>query len=147
MGETVDSETAFSEYTESEWDLLELTNYGSDEPHEPASEAPGAPHGPPSGATPSRLRGFIRLDAKYFVPFFTRRFTSREVAEGRRQMSNLTDKWFREVRSAPSGSEDEQAASDGAAQPGEPRRASMCQNGRETEPLLPDATLHADSPT
>lgn len=121
MGETVDSETAFSEYTESEWELLEMQTCVNAE-----SERPGSADvfGAPPTVTTSRLRGFIRLDARYLVPFFTRRFTSREVAEGRRQMSNLTDKWYREVRSAPSGSEDEQAPAEEETQL------------RENDPLL-----------
>lgn len=126
MGETVDSETAFSEYTESDWELLEMqscTNTERDGPPVGDVFGPAAAASGGLSLSTSRLRGFIRLDARYLVPFFTRRFTSREVAEGRRQMSNLTDKWYREVRSAPSGSEDEQAGEDGP-------------QGHENSPLL-----------
>ncbi|KAK7114996.1 sodium/hydrogen exchanger 8-like [Littorina saxatilis] len=53
------------------------------------------------------LKGFMKFDAKYLVPFFTRRFTQQEVREGRSKVDNLTRKWYKEVRAAPSESEDE----------------------------------------
>ncbi|XP_064639883.1 sodium/hydrogen exchanger 8-like isoform X2 [Lineus longissimus] len=54
------------------------------------------------------LKGFLKIDAKFLVPFFTRRFTQQEVREGKKQMTNLTDQWYKDVRAAPSDSEDEE---------------------------------------
>ncbi|WAR13670.1 SL9A8-like protein [Mya arenaria] len=65
-GDTVDSEH-LSEYTESEAEV--------------------------SFARPSQQTGFVRLDARYLKPFFTRRFTQ--------QMTNLTKQWYNDVRAAP----------------------------------------------
>lgn len=84
MGDTVDSEH-LSELTEEEYEINFV------KPH---------------------LRGFLRLDVKYLIPFFTRRFTQQEVREGRNQMDNLTNKWYKEVRAAPSESESDEEASE-----------------------------------
>jgi len=54
------------------------------------------------------LKGFMKLDAKYIIPFLTRRFTQQEVREGRTQMRNLTNQWYQEVRAAPSDEEEEE---------------------------------------
>lgn len=51
-----------------------------------------------SGVGVTRLRGFARLDIKYLTPFFTRRFTPQDVYDGTKQMSALTDQWYRTVR-------------------------------------------------
>ncbi|XP_022708102.1 sodium/hydrogen exchanger 8-like isoform X2 [Varroa jacobsoni] len=51
-----------------------------------------------SGSGVTRLRGFARLDVKYLTPFFTRRFTPQDVYDGAKQMSALTDQWYRTVR-------------------------------------------------
>ncbi|XP_076449430.1 sodium/hydrogen exchanger 8-like [Babylonia areolata] len=56
----------------------------------------------------SHLKGFVKLDVKYLIPFFTRRFTKQEVREGRSKVDSLTRKWYKEVRAAPSESEDEE---------------------------------------
>lgn len=82
MGDTVDSEH-LSELTEEEYEINFV------KPH---------------------LRGFLRIDVKYLIPFFTRRFTQQEVREGRNQMDNLTNKWYKEVRAAPSESESDEAS-------------------------------------
>lgn len=79
LGETVDSEH-LSELTEEEYEVNFV------KPH---------------------LKGFMKVDAKYLIPFFTRRFTQQEVREGRSQVDILTRKWYKEVRAAPSESEDE----------------------------------------
>ncbi|KAK2156000.1 hypothetical protein LSH36_224g04013 [Paralvinella palmiformis] len=105
FGETVDSEH-LSELTEEEYEV----NYVK-------------PH----------LKGFVKLDIKYLVPFFTRRLTKQEnfdrvspivvsyleiystethcilqeVRDGKNQMNTLTNKWYQEVRAAPSDSEEE----------------------------------------
>lgn len=80
LGETVDSEH-LSELTEEEYEVNFV------KPH---------------------LKGFLKLDAKYLVPFFTRRFTQQEVREGRSKVDSLTMKWYKEVRAAPSESEEEE---------------------------------------
>ncbi|XP_064598880.1 sodium/hydrogen exchanger 8-like [Liolophura sinensis] len=54
------------------------------------------------------LKGFLKIDAKYLIPFFTRRFTQQEVREGRNQINHLTNKWYKDVRAAPSESENEE---------------------------------------
>lgn len=51
------------------------------------------------------LKGFIKYDAKYLVPFFTRRFTQQELNEGKSQMSDLTNQWYQAIRISPSESE------------------------------------------
>ncbi|KAL8603158.1 hypothetical protein ACOMHN_059330 [Nucella lapillus] len=83
LGETVDSEH-LSELTEEEYEV----NF-----------------------VKPNLKGFLKLDAKYLVPFFTRRFTQQEVREGRSKVDSLTMKWYKEVRAAPSESEDEEDSS------------------------------------
>ncbi|CAH1778714.1 unnamed protein product [Owenia fusiformis] len=80
MGDAVDSEH-LSELTEEEYEVNFV------KPH---------------------LKGFMKIDAKYLIPFLTRRFTQQEVREGKRQMNNLTDQWYQEVRAAPSESEEEE---------------------------------------
>ncbi|XP_050399408.1 sodium/hydrogen exchanger 8 isoform X2 [Patella vulgata] len=80
MGEAVDSEH-LSELTEEEYEINFV------KPH---------------------LKGFLKFDAKYLVPFFTRRFTKQQVRDGRTQMDKLTDKWYQDVRAAPSESESEE---------------------------------------
>ncbi|ESO97738.1 hypothetical protein LOTGIDRAFT_152832 [Lottia gigantea] len=79
MGETVDSEH-LSELTEEEYEM----NF----------------------VKPNQ-KGFLKFDAKYLVPFFTRRFTQQQVREGRNHMDNLTKQWYQDVRAAPSESESE----------------------------------------
>ncbi|XP_014783781.1 sodium/hydrogen exchanger 8 [Octopus bimaculoides] len=80
MGDTVDSEH-LSELTEEEYEINFVKTH---------------------------LRGFLRFDVKYLIPFFTRRFTKQEVREGRTQMDNLTNKWYKEVRAVPSDSNSEE---------------------------------------
>jgi len=70
MGDTVDSEY-LSELTEEEYEVNFV------KPH---------------------LKGFVKLDIKYLIPFFTRRFTKQEVKDGRNQMNNLTNAWYQELR-------------------------------------------------
>lgn len=74
------------------------------------------------------LKGFAYIDAKYLLPFFTRRITkmvrcarlvaglkicgcnfsvSQEMIRNRTHMQQLTNKWYEEVRGRPSASEDE----------------------------------------
>ncbi|KAL5021976.1 hypothetical protein ScPMuIL_001131 [Solemya velum] len=81
MGEAVDSEH-LSELTEEEYEINFV------KPH---------------------LKGFLKIDVKYLIPFFTRRFTQQEVRDGRVQMDNLTNQWYKDVRAAPSDSEEEDA--------------------------------------
>ncbi|XP_032222546.2 sodium/hydrogen exchanger 8-like [Nematostella vectensis] len=51
-------------------------------------------------------KGFIRLDAKYFLPFFTRKFTRQDVRNAHQEMQRLTSQMYNEVYSGPN-SEDE----------------------------------------
>lgn len=45
------------------------------------------------------LKGFTRLDAKYFIPFFTRKFTRQEVRSAHAEMQRLTSQLYGEVHS------------------------------------------------
>lgn len=46
----------------------------------------------------SNLKGFVKLDVKYLIPFFTRRFTHQEVKDCKTQMSDLTNQWYQAIR-------------------------------------------------
>lgn len=46
----------------------------------------------------SNIKGFILLDIKYLIPFFTRRFTQKEVQDGKIQMTDLTNQWYQAIR-------------------------------------------------
>ncbi|XP_037957711.1 sodium/hydrogen exchanger 8 [Teleopsis dalmanni] len=54
----------------------------------------------------SRIDGFGRLDRKYFIPFFTRRFNSQELHECKSQMADLTNKWYQAIRVSPLDSDE-----------------------------------------
>ncbi|KAL9875615.1 uncharacterized protein ACN427_013701 isoform 1-T2 [Glossina fuscipes fuscipes] len=54
----------------------------------------------------TRIDGFGRLDRKYFIPFFTRRFNSQELHECKSQMADLTNKWYEAIRVSPIDSDD-----------------------------------------
>ncbi|XP_022251245.1 sodium/hydrogen exchanger 8-like isoform X1 [Limulus polyphemus] len=54
----------------------------------------------------SNLKGFVRLDVKYLIPFFTRRFTHQEVKDCKTQMTDLTNQWYQAIR-GPSETEEE----------------------------------------
>jgi len=47
------------------------------------------------------LKGFLYYDFKFFRPFFTRRFTQKELKEGKSHVTELTDKWFKDIRGSP----------------------------------------------
>ncbi|XP_034126135.1 sodium/hydrogen exchanger 8 isoform X2 [Drosophila guanche] len=49
---------------------------------------------------------FGRLDRKYFIPFFTRRFNSQELHECKSQMADLTNKWYQAIRVSPLDSDE-----------------------------------------
>ncbi|XP_034474463.1 sodium/hydrogen exchanger 8 [Drosophila innubila] len=49
---------------------------------------------------------FGRLDRKYFIPFFTRRFNSQELNECKSQMADLTNKWYQAIRISPLDSDE-----------------------------------------
>ncbi|KAL0271342.1 UNVERIFIED_CONTAM: hypothetical protein PYX00_008459 [Menopon gallinae] len=59
----------------------------------------------------SRIKGFAKLDYKYFRPFFTRRFTQQELKDCKSQMTDLTNQWYQAIRVSPNESETEEAAS------------------------------------
>ncbi|XP_065358660.1 sodium/hydrogen exchanger 8 [Calliphora vicina] len=54
----------------------------------------------------TRIAGFGRLDRKYFIPFFTRRFNSQELHECKSQMADLTNKWYQAIRVSPLDSDE-----------------------------------------
>ncbi|XP_061197565.1 sodium/hydrogen exchanger 8-like [Saccostrea echinata] len=82
MGETVDTDH-LSELTEEEYEV------GYVRPHQ---------------------KGFMKIDTKYLIPFFTRRFTKQEVKEGRTQINHLATQWYQDVRAVPSESDSEDEA-------------------------------------
>lgn len=49
-------------------------------------------------ATESSLKGFVWLDARYLMPFFTRRFTEQEVKDCKSAMTDLTNRWYDTLR-------------------------------------------------
>lgn len=49
--------------------------------------------------TRKALKGFTRLDARYFVPFFTKKFTRQEVRNAHDEMQRLTSQWYNEAHS------------------------------------------------
>nr|AAL39869.1 LP02993p [Drosophila melanogaster] len=49
---------------------------------------------------------FGRMDRKYFIPFFTRRFNSQELHECNSQMADLTNKWYQAIRVSPLDSDE-----------------------------------------
>ncbi|GAB6020773.1 Sodium/hydrogen exchanger 1 [Chamberlinius hualienensis] len=53
------------------------------------------------------LKGFVKYDIKYLVPFFTRRFTQKELNDCKSQMTDLTNKWYQAIRVSPSESEEQ----------------------------------------
>ncbi|XP_058815487.1 sodium/hydrogen exchanger 8 [Topomyia yanbarensis] len=57
--------------------------------------------------TQSKLVGFARLDRKFFIPFFTRRFTHQELSDCKSQMTDLTNKWYQAIRISPDDIEEE----------------------------------------
>ncbi|XP_075224403.1 na[+]/H[+] hydrogen exchanger 1 [Lycorma delicatula] len=56
----------------------------------------------------TRIRGFAKWDLKYFIPFFTRRFTQQELKDCKSQMTDLTNQWYQAIRISPTESEDDQ---------------------------------------
>jgi len=44
-----------------------------------------------------QLRGFLYWDIAYLRPFFTRRFTQKELKEGKSHITELTNKWFNDI--------------------------------------------------
>ncbi|CAG5087735.1 Similar to Sodium/hydrogen exchanger 8 (Gallus gallus) [Cotesia congregata] len=61
----------------------------------------------------SRIGGFARWDLKFFIPFFTRRFTQQELKDCKSQMTDLTNQWYQAIRISPveSDEDDETTAS------------------------------------
>ncbi|KAL9974082.1 hypothetical protein ACROYT_G011081 [Oculina patagonica] len=53
------------------------------------------------------LKGFTRLDARYFIPFFTRKFTRQEVRDAHEEMQRLTSQLYSEVHSDLASEDDE----------------------------------------
>ncbi|EEB14361.1 sodium/hydrogen exchanger, putative [Pediculus humanus corporis] len=59
----------------------------------------------------SRIKGFAKLDYKYFRPFFTRRFTQQELKDCKSQMTDLTNQWYQAIRVSPNESDNEELTS------------------------------------
>ncbi|XP_065161071.1 sodium/hydrogen exchanger 8 [Atheta coriaria] len=55
----------------------------------------------------SRIKGFAKYDLKYFIPFFTRRFTQQELKDCKSQMTDLTNQWYQAIRISPDQSDEE----------------------------------------
>ncbi|XP_076650037.1 na[+]/H[+] hydrogen exchanger 1 isoform X2 [Halictus rubicundus] len=55
----------------------------------------------------SRIRGFARWDLKFFIPFFTRRFTQQELKDCKSQMTDLTNQWYQAIRISPMESDED----------------------------------------
>jgi len=53
------------------------------------------------------MKGFIKYDVKYLIPFFTRRFTQQELKDCKSQMTDLTNQWYQAIRVSPSDSDDQ----------------------------------------
>ncbi|CAB4054074.1 SLC9A8 [Lepeophtheirus salmonis] len=47
------------------------------------------------------VRGFTYWNFKYIKPFLIRKFTQRELKDGKSQVTELTDKWFKDIRASP----------------------------------------------
>ncbi|CAH1123467.1 unnamed protein product [Ceutorhynchus assimilis] len=54
-----------------------------------------------------RIKGFAKYDLKYFIPFFTRRFTQQELKDCKSQMTDLTNQWYQAIRISPDQSDEE----------------------------------------
>ena len=48
--------------------------------------------------TSSGLKGYLYYDINYFRPFFTRKFTQKELKDGKSQVTELTNKWFKDIQ-------------------------------------------------
>ncbi|KAH9424511.1 Sodium/hydrogen exchanger 8 [Dermatophagoides pteronyssinus] len=55
----------------------------------------------------SNLKGFVRFDARYLMPLFTRIFTDQEVKDCKSQMTDLTNRWYQTVRRPSESDEDD----------------------------------------
>lgn len=82
-GQTIDSEH-LSEYTEEEMEVNFIQ---------------------------SHIKGFAKYDLKYFIPFFTRRFTQQELKDCKSQMTDLTNQWYQAIRVSPTETDDEATTS------------------------------------
>jgi len=49
----------------------------------------------------TQIQGFLKWDYKYFRPFFIRRFTQQELKDGKMHVTDLTDKWFKDIQASP----------------------------------------------
>ncbi|PSN33069.1 Sodium/hydrogen exchanger 8 [Blattella germanica] len=78
-GQTIDSEH-LSEYTEEEMEVNFIQTH---------------------------IKGFAKYDIKYFIPFFTRRFTQQELKDCKSQMTDLTNQWYQAIRISPTETDDE----------------------------------------
>ena len=45
-----------------------------------------------------RRKGYLYSDIRYIRPFFTRRFTQKELKDGKSQVTELTNKWFKDIQ-------------------------------------------------
>ncbi|XP_011312653.1 sodium/hydrogen exchanger 8 [Fopius arisanus] len=98
----------------------------------------------------SRIRGFARWDLKFFIPFFTRRFTQQELKDCKSQMTDLTNQWYQAIRISPMESDEETTTAStahltSAGAPVEPRSESDSgKKGRPSHGLLEDFSDFSD---
>jgi len=95
MGQTIDADSwSFSEQTESEDNAAKVRN-PTDFLRQPVT-----------------VGALAKLDAKYFRPFFTRRFTQQERQANTMKLTEIAFQWYRDVQAQSDGqhSDDNQAA-------------------------------------
>nr|AKN21463.1 slc9a-5 [Schmidtea mediterranea] len=120
MGDALDSENNMSGYYDTEAEFVDNQNRhrsvrkrvdiqmkpATDNKPENRATTPPSSDVTAMGKVAPSLRGFMRLDAKYFFPFFTRCHTEKEVMEARKSMNSLTDQWSKAVRTDKPDTED-----------------------------------------
>jgi len=56
----------------------------------------------------AKHNAFVKFDLKYLRPFFTRRFTQQELQDCQSQMTDLTNRWYQNVRVSPEHTDEEE---------------------------------------
>jgi len=59
-------------------------------------------------ATLATHNAFVKFGMKYLRPFFTRRFTQQELQDCQSQMTDLTNRWYQNVRVSPEHTDEEE---------------------------------------
>lgn len=76
----------------------------------------------------ARMWNFGRIDRMYFIPFFTRRFTSQELHDCKSQMTDLTNKWYQAIRVSPQHSDSEEERNRNNGISAGPSTSNSCTN-------------------